>query len=65
MMQEKKNHPNNNNKRKDNGTRLRLILSNIFHLDNDESGLRCNFLSAPFTHGNTQLAICQSPLIHL
>src|SRR5436190_13634083 len=55
--------PKNKRKIYANGTILRLRLSNIFHLESNESLLICNFLSPPFTNGNIQLPICQSPLI--
>src|SRR5258706_16365327 len=45
------------------GTRLRLILSNIFHRDNPESGFLCQCLFASGTIGKNQENICQSPRI--
>ena len=56
--------PYNNNNKSDCGIRLLRILSNIFHLDNKDIGFDKIFLLGPGTHGNIQLAICQSPLIH-
>ena len=56
--------PNINNSKRHNGTRLRRRLSNIFHFDRAERGFLRNFPSGPLTKGNTQPAICQSPLIH-
>jgi len=46
------------------GTRLRLRLSAIFHMDSAESGFRFQLLTGPGTHGRTHAAICQSPRIH-
>jgi hypothetical protein len=58
-------HPYNNNNRMAMGTRLLLRLSKIFHLERREMGFLSIFLPGPGTHGNIQLLICQSPLIHL
>ena len=62
---EEKTHPYNNKSIKQRGTKLRRRLSNIFHFESAESGFLCSFLSMPGTNGNTHLAICQSPRIHL
>src|SRR5665213_1510866 len=43
------------------GTKLRLMLSNIFQRDNAESGFLCQCLLASGTTGKNLENICQSP----
>src|SRR5665213_2596403 len=58
-----KSQPDNSNAVSAGGTRLRRILSNIFHFDNAEIGFLCKRLSEPFTNGKIHAKICQSPRI--
>src|SRR5665213_1003064 len=55
--------PNKNINNKATGTRLRRRLSKIFHLDKGEIGFLTRRWDPPGTHGQSQLAICQSPRI--
>ena len=58
------NHPTNNSNVNASGVRLRLRLSNIFHLDNADNlfFIKCPLLSG--MKGSIHAPICQSPLIH-
>src|SRR5664279_1153793 len=56
-------HPNKSMPSRATGTRLRLRLSNIFHLDKEEIGLFRILCAGPGTQGKSQEAICQSPRI--
>ena len=55
--------PKINNNNNEIGTRLRRILSNIFHRENREIGFLVKPLGTAGTKGKVQMAICQSPLI--
>ena len=61
---EENNQPYKANSVKEIETKLLRRLSNIFHLDNADSGFFLRFLSGPGTRGNSHEAICQSPLTH-
>ena len=56
-------HPNNIIVVNATGTRLRLILSNIFQRDNPETGFLYQCFPMPGTTGKNQGKICQSPRI--
>ena len=56
-------HPNSSTSVNAAGTRLRRRLSNSFHHDNADSGLRTRGPSGPGTSGSSQPASCQSPRI--
>ncbi len=57
------NQSNNSSKVSAIGTRLRLMLSNIFQRDNPEIGFLYKCLFSPGTTGKIQEKICQSPRI--
>src|SRR5664279_5120219 len=59
------NQARNNRKIWAGGTRLRRRLSRIFQRDSPEIGLSNTIPPGPGTRVRSQLAICQSPLIHL
>lgn len=56
-------HPNNIKTVSANGTRLLLMLSNIFHLDKADNGFLFHFFPGKGANGKNQENICQSPRI--